>query len=612
MDETELKQLISKPEWTDVEHKAAKNKYPKEALSSVSAFANTDGGYLLFGVDERLDDPIAGVEAIDKVQNEFIGILKDTKKFSCPINFDVDLVDVSGKQVLVFKIYEALRHDKPIYLNGDMKQTYLRKGGRDDKATDIEIKRIVRDSDLRSADERLIDLDAETFFDVNTVKWYRNIYERHHGERFSELYHLEFLDQLALVREQGDQLKPTLAAVLMFGNETTLSQLLPRFTLDAFWHHVKMDDVSDQRWDDRRSYECNLFNTWRQLSERFMYFAEQPFQIDETNLQRKNETPDYIGFREAAVNELVHQDYTDTQRIATIHFYRDASVYFNPGDSLIDIGQLGKGGSAARNPIIMQTFHRIKLSERAGSGLKDIYQNWQRLDRPKPQVINNKALKTFQITLDKKSKVTELQETIQQRIGALLTDIQARVFIHCLAQTMTVEQLASVTNAAVADIYPIIDHLTRQGMLQGMPDGYRALEHFSTGLKDLSLLSLKSNQETNLATGKMTNLEEKSDQPQQEVTNLTTNSDQAKQLVDGLKKPQIALIRVLERSMALADLIEVLDVSHRSHFSKNSLQPLMQQGIVAQTHPDTPNHQDQAYFLTDMGLAVKEQLIVEE
>ncbi|TMO20572.1 AAA family ATPase, partial [Pseudoalteromonas sp. S4492] len=82
-----------------------------------------------------------------------------------------------------------------------------------------------------------------------------------------------------------------------------------------------------------------------------MYFAEQPFQIDEANLQRSHETPDYIGFREAAVNALVHQDYTDTQRTATVHFYKDASVYFNPGDSLLDESELGKGGSASRNPL---------------------------------------------------------------------------------------------------------------------------------------------------------------------------------------------------------------------------------------------------------------------
>ena len=331
MNVIELKQLISKPEWADVEHKAAKNQYPKEALASVSAFANTRGGYLIFGIDERLQNPIVGVEAVDKVQNEFIGILKDTKKFNTAIRFDVDLVQLNGKYLMVFRIYEALRHEKPVYLNGDMKQTYLRKGGRNDKATDTEIKRIVRDSDLHSPDERLLEFDVESCFDSRTLKWYRHIYERHHNDRYIGLHDLEFLNQIGLLKKRAGKLRANLAAVLMFGTEKAINHTLPRPTLDVFWKHTEINGIAEQRWDDRRSYECNLFDSWRQLSERFMYYAEQPFQIDETNLQRSHETPDYIGFREAAVNALMHQDYTDTQRTATIHFYKDAKRLFQPG-----------------------------------------------------------------------------------------------------------------------------------------------------------------------------------------------------------------------------------------------------------------------------------------
>lgn len=608
MDIKKLKELIAKPEWAEVELKAAKNQYPKEALSTVCAFANSGGGYLIFGVDERLEDPIAGVNKFDEVQNSFIGILKDTNKFSSSISFTVEMLTVDNKHLIVFDIHEAERHHKPIYLHGDMKQTYLRKGGRDDKASDEEIKRIVRDNSLRSADERLLDLDAETFFDAATVKWYRHIYERQNGERYQELYPLEFLEQVALVREKDGQLYPTLAAALMFGNEKTMSLQLPRFTLDAYWHHVQMSETVDKRWDDRRSYECNLFDTWRQLSERFMYFLEQPFQIDETNLQRSNETPDYIGFREAAVNALVHQDYTDTQRTATVHFYKDASIYFNPGDSLIDDEQLGKGESASRNPLIMQTFHRIRLSERAGSGLKDIYRNWQKLDRPRPEVVNDKSRKTFQITLGKKVEITPLQKTIQQRIGVQLTDTQARVFIHCLAGTLSTEQIALAMEISISDVYPAIEHLTRQGLLQITPDGYIAPEHFINGLQDLAVTSPLVTNNSDQAPGKVTKLDVKSDQATEKVTKLAGKSDQVEGVVTNLKTQQIALINVLDQPMTSSELINVLGVGHRTHFRNNHLQPLIQQGVIAQTHPETPNHKNQAYYLTDFGELVKIQL----
>lgn len=600
MDVSELRQLISKPEWADVELKAAANKYPKEALSSVSAFSNSGGGYLIFGIDERKDNPVTGVQKVDEVQNAFIGLLKDTNKFSTVIRFNVELFELDGEYILVFQIQEALRHEKPIYLNGDMKQTYLRKGGRDDKATDEEIKRMVRDADLHSRDEQLLDIDPETCFELSTLKWYRHIYERRFGEKYHDLYHLEFLEELALIKEQDDELKPTLAAVLMFGTEKHIRQLLPRFTLDAYWHHSELEQSVDAtRWNDRRSFECNLFDTWRQLAERFMYFAEKPFLIDETNLQRKNETPDYIGFREAAVNALIHQDYSDTRRIATVHFYKNASIYFNPGDSLVDIDRLGKGDSAARNPLIMQTFHRIGLSDRAGSGIRDIRNNWQQLNRPDPIIENNKSHKTFQITLGKKAVVSQLQETLEQRAGVKLSELQANVFISCLITPKTVDQIAESKQLAPNDVYPLLDYLSRQGLLVASQDGYMAPEHFCQALADLA-------PECDQSDSKVTNLELESDQPQVKVTNLKDKSDQPEVVLAGLSKKQIAIIRKLSEAMSLAELMG--HQGHKTYFKKNHLQPLIDKEIVALTYPDNPHHQDQGYILTEFGLVVRSMI----
>ena len=585
MDENELRQLITKPEWTEVELKTAANQYPKEALASVSAFANSGGGYLIFGIDERQQNPVTGVNNVDDVQNAFIGLMKDTKKFNCIIRFNEELIEIDGKQILIFYIEEALHHEKPIYLNGDMKQTYLRKGGRDNKATDEEIKRMVHDANLQSRDERLLELDPENCFDANTIKWYRKVYESRHNQKYYDLSHLEFLDQFALVKEEGSDLKPSLGAILMFGTEKHLRQLLPRFTLDAYWHNTNIEqDTDEQRWADRRSYECNLFETWRQLSERFMYYAEHPFDIDESNLQRSHETPDYIGFREAAVNTLIHQDYVDSSRSATVNFYKDASVYFNPGDSLVGDDRLGKGDSESRNPLIMQTFHRIGLSDRAGSGLKDIYRNWQQLGRPEPEIVNDKARKTFQLTLGKQPQVSELQQLLQQRIGVNLNPLQAQVFVACIAKEQTVEQLAESQRLDTADIYPLVDYLSRQGLIKATSEGYQATEHFKTALADL-------------AAG--------TDQPQANVTNLAGKSDQAQQWAETLNKKQKAIIQQLGEVLALKEIMEKLGQSHRSHFKNKQLQPLIDTGLVALTHTDNPHHPDQAYTLTDLGIEVK-------
>lgn len=618
MDASELRQLVTKPEWTEVELKASRNQYPKEALSTVSAFANSGRGYLVFGVDERKPDPLVGVarDKIDEIQNAFIGILKDTHKFSSIIRFNADLVELNENYFLVFQIEEALRHEKPVYLNGEMKQTFLRKGGCDNKAGDEEIKRMVRDASQQSSDEQLLELDPENCFDTNTLKWYRKIYESRHGQKYFELSNLEFLDQFGLVKEQNDDLKPTLGSVLMFGTEKTLRHLIPRYILDVFWHHTDFSQADeDIRWHDRRSYESNLFDAWRQLADRFMYYAEHPFDIDETNLQRKNEPPDYIGFKEAAINALIHQDYSDKTRIATVHFYKDASVYFNPGDSLVDESQLGKGNSASRNPVIMQTFLRIGLSDRAGSGLKDIYKNWQLLDWPRPEIINDKGRKTFQITLGKKPIISELQRQCHQRIGVKLSNTQAQVFISCLKQPQTIEQLATLLNLSSAEIYQAIDHLNRQGLVIADTSGYLAPDHFQSILNDLAGESDQPSKKVTNLTGKsdqplekVTNLAEKSDQPQAEITNPDNKTDQAEVVLKKLNKKQKLLIIELEETMALQMLMAKLNQSHRSHFKNKQLQPLIDLGLILSTHPENPHHQDQAYYLTELGLLLKQPI----
>jgi ATP-dependent DNA helicase RecG len=50
MDKEELINLIHAHEWKEVEFKEAQKKVPKSAYETVSAFANTEGGHLVFGV----------------------------------------------------------------------------------------------------------------------------------------------------------------------------------------------------------------------------------------------------------------------------------------------------------------------------------------------------------------------------------------------------------------------------------------------------------------------------------------------------------------------------------------------------------------------------------
>jgi len=61
MTESELKALLRAGEWNDAEFKEARRSVPKSAYETVSAFANTHGGWLVFGVARLLSDSLASI-----------------------------------------------------------------------------------------------------------------------------------------------------------------------------------------------------------------------------------------------------------------------------------------------------------------------------------------------------------------------------------------------------------------------------------------------------------------------------------------------------------------------------------------------------------------------
>lgn len=123
MTEQEILDLLSKHEWKDVEFKEAQFAVPKNAYETVSAFANTEGGHLVFGVKKDSSAfEVVGVIDVDKVQNEFLTALRQRNIISCSIDVEESLEKHGTNDFLVFYIPEAKRSDKPVYLNGDIKK----------------------------------------------------------------------------------------------------------------------------------------------------------------------------------------------------------------------------------------------------------------------------------------------------------------------------------------------------------------------------------------------------------------------------------------------------------------------------------------------------------
>ena len=88
-------------EWIDFEVKEAKNEVPKDVWKSVSAFSNTEGGNIVFGVKDHGEGnfEITGVSSIEKLQNDFISGLRG-EKFNIQLSSKAHIFDFDGKKVL--------------------------------------------------------------------------------------------------------------------------------------------------------------------------------------------------------------------------------------------------------------------------------------------------------------------------------------------------------------------------------------------------------------------------------------------------------------------------------------------------------------------------------
>ena len=93
------------------------------------------------------------------------------------------------------------RQYKPVYLNGDIRQSFILRGACDEGCTQVEIGR---------HDGESLYLDPERCVDDGSVRWYRKLFEARKPDPDATLQHREFLHHWDLVVETDGRLRPAL------------------------------------------------------------------------------------------------------------------------------------------------------------------------------------------------------------------------------------------------------------------------------------------------------------------------------------------------------------------------------------------------------------------
>ncbi len=447
-----------------------------------------------------------------------------------------------------------------------------------------------RDVEFKEA-RRAVPKDAyETVaaFDEESLRWYRAVYEAKPGNRsHAEAADLDFLAEMGLLAEQGERRMPTRAAVLLFGTNRALRQLLPRPVVDCQRYSTDRADAdTGERWFDRLVLEDNLVRTWRSLiGDWYGRFAEHPFRVDPQTLQRDDTPPDYLAFRESMVNLIVHQDYADPSRKAVIRHYADQTVFWNPGDAFAQDADLFEPGEKeVRNPRIVFAFRHVGLGENAGWGLRDVFRNWQQLGNIPPRIDNDKRRKCFEIVLEREPLMSGPRLALRQALGAALTEPQARVFAFASREDeVTLSQIGLVAGVSSEEAVALARSLVTQALFRRAGQGRYAL---AGHIRDHATV-LGQASETRLVT----------DQAAAPKGGLVTAG------VTNLTEHQKTIMRNCDVPRTRAELMERTGLNHRAFFRRKHLDPLVRAGLIRMTRPEEPTHPDQAYVVTESGLA---------
>lgn len=479
---------INLRETIDIEFKKGKGGFPGAFWETYSAFANTEGGLIVLGVSEKngtfnlegLDE-----DTIDKYQKDFWSSSHNKNTVNECILTDSDVADVEvlGHRILVFRIPQAQRTQRPIYCGRDpYNGTYKRNYEGDYKCSKDEVQRMFADADVnRPADCRILKNFTIDDIDKASLDQFRRLFALAKPDHpWLALEDIELLTMLGgyrvdrVSREEGF----TLAGLLMFGKSQSIvdPECAPHFFPD-YRLYSSDNPIGNERWIDRvypdGTWEANLFQFYRRVLPKLTSVLPMPFQIDEDT--RIDETSTHIALREALINLCIHADYTVNASLI-ISQYPHHIILSNPGVLLISRWQYYKGGeSVCRNLSLQKMFTMFGKAEKAGSGVGKILQGWsdQNWKRPYLRISNKPDKVELHLYLESilpdehKQKLFEIFGKDCQHWEPDKLMVMA---LACTSSEISNENLQFILPSHRADITELLRRLKGEGLLES--DGY--------------------------------------------------------------------------------------------------------------------------------------------
>lgn len=348
-------------EATEYEKKQAlEEKRPKSWCKTVSAFANTSGGVLIFGISD--DENVIGIDDPAGAAGKISEIIK-TKLDPIP-EFTLRFFKTKDKKVLIILDIMKGRETPYYYSDYGVLEAYIRVGNQSVKATSVETKRLVLSGVHTTYDSQKSIYKVDDF----AFSKLRERYKKWTGNSFDD----KDLVSFGLADEEGYLTN----SGALFADE---SPIRCSRIFCTRWNGLTKSGGMVDALDDAE-YSGSIIS----LIENGESFIKRNNRVRwRKTSNSREELPEYVerSYHEALVNAVAHRDYLVNGSEIHIDIYDDRLEVYSPGGmpdgSIIQDRDPLAVPSTRRNPVLADVLNRLGYMERKGSGFEKIITGYE-------------------------------------------------------------------------------------------------------------------------------------------------------------------------------------------------------------------------------------------
>ena len=535
-----VNRLLKQKENIRLEFKEAAAALPGNLFESICAMLNRDGGDILLGVqDNGTVKGVSQASVVTMVTN-VVNLSNNNQKLDPAFILYPQTYQLKGKAVIHIQVPASSQVHKTAGVvydrsnDGDFKVTAPH------QVADIyNRKRNHYTEGMIYPAVRFEDLNEALFLKVRTL-----IKSNNANHPWLALNDVQLLQKAGLWKRDFQTGKEgfTLAAVLLFGKDETIHQVVPHYKIDAL---VRVQDKL--RYDDREYIQTNLIDAYEQLMAFVAKHLPDKFYLEGT--QRISLRT--IIFREIIANIITHREYSNA--LPTTIIIKNDVIETDNANNPHGSGPISPDKFTAfpKNPTIAKFMMQLGWVEELGSGVLNVNKYWQTYGKAaKPEFIEGVTFKivlpitdTFFTGNQDGNQDSNQDGNQDERIGSKI-------------------KIVVSSQELLEKIQALINEFSKAKPLT-------LLEDFLYGV-------------------------EKKNYTEQQLQKV-------KYLIDQRNEYWLPILNTCLVPNSRKEILETLHLSNQTKNFKTIIQPLVDIGLLSRTIPDRPTSGNQKYFTSNNG-----------